>query len=359
MKLPRLLEQINPKAAEKFCARLRLFKIPVLSVKARSIAFNTFAHSVILYTIPYFGTAQADLAMLRGAAVDLLIGRSWIRHDMLAYVFRWLKISPLLDPGLSILVSALGLYLRKGGQLHELYAEKPPPENRQPLEVRSLWQSWARVVGEHPLTVAINRQGTIPKKIAAAKTGIMTSMKEPAQHYVQDKVATSGWPGGISAQWLDGMALCSERWAELHDMQCFDGLLMNRMMSGCISVASKESGGKFIEPSCAFPLGGNQWSQCESCIGLNGLNALNLPHCSPSVSDRTLEERQFSWAPCVACQKGDNTVGQGAVVPGTCLGAARPSPKPWDCLSQRSCPPGKQTPCYRFPCHPSFPNAAT
>ena len=64
VKQRRLLKQINPKAAEKFCARLRLFKIPVLSVKARSIAFNTFAQSVILYTASYFGTAQADLAML-------------------------------------------------------------------------------------------------------------------------------------------------------------------------------------------------------------------------------------------------------------------------------------------------------
>ena len=115
---PKLLKEINPKAAEKFCARLRLFKIPVLSVKARSIAFNTFAHSVILYTSSYFGTAQSDLAMLRTAAADLILGRSWLRHDLLAYVFRWPKISRLLDPGLSILVSALGLYLRKGGQPH-------------------------------------------------------------------------------------------------------------------------------------------------------------------------------------------------------------------------------------------------
>ena len=130
---------------------------------------------------------------------------------MLAYVFWWLKDSPLLDPGLSILVSALGLYRRKG-QPHELYTENPPPENRQSLEVRSLWQSWASVIGEHSLTVAINRQGSIPKKIAAIKTAIMTGMKEQAQHYVQDKVATSGWPGGISTQWLDAMALSSEWW---------------------------------------------------------------------------------------------------------------------------------------------------
>jgi len=89
---------------------------------SRSIAFNTFAQSVVLYTTSYFGAATEDLQMLRAAAVELLLGRSWIRHDLLAYVLRWSGISPLLDPGLSILVSALGLFLRKGGELHELYS---------------------------------------------------------------------------------------------------------------------------------------------------------------------------------------------------------------------------------------------
>ena len=43
---PTTLKQINPKAAEKFIHRLRLFRQPVLSVVSKSIAFNTFAQSV-------------------------------------------------------------------------------------------------------------------------------------------------------------------------------------------------------------------------------------------------------------------------------------------------------------------------
>ena len=113
---PTTLKQINPKAAEKFIHRLRLFRQPVLSVVSKSIAFNTFAQSVVLYTTSYFGAATEDLQMLRAAATELLLGRSWIRHDLLAFVFRLCKIAPLLDPGVSILVSALGLFLRKGGK---------------------------------------------------------------------------------------------------------------------------------------------------------------------------------------------------------------------------------------------------
>ena len=79
---PSTLKQINPKAAEKFVRRLRLFKQPVLSVVSKSIAFNTFSQSVVLYTTSYFGAATEDLRMLRAAA-ELLLGRSWLRHDLL------------------------------------------------------------------------------------------------------------------------------------------------------------------------------------------------------------------------------------------------------------------------------------
>ena len=64
---PTTLKQINPKAAEKFIHRLRLFRQPVLSVVAKSIAFNTFSQSVVLYTTSYFGAATEDLQMLRGS----------------------------------------------------------------------------------------------------------------------------------------------------------------------------------------------------------------------------------------------------------------------------------------------------
>ena len=57
---PTTLKQINPKAAEKFIHRLRLFRQPVLSVVSKSIAFNTFAQSVVLYTTSYFGAATED-----------------------------------------------------------------------------------------------------------------------------------------------------------------------------------------------------------------------------------------------------------------------------------------------------------
>ena len=38
-------------------------------------------------------------------------------------MLRYLKIAPMLDPGLSALVAALGLYLREGNSIEELSSE--------------------------------------------------------------------------------------------------------------------------------------------------------------------------------------------------------------------------------------------
>lgn len=197
------LKQINPKAAEKFVHRLRLFRQPVLSVVLKSIG-----KSVVLSTISYFGAATEDLRML--SAVELLPGRSWLRHDLLAYVLRWSKIAPLLHPGLSILVSALGLFLRKGGRIHELYSEYPPPVNRQTHEVRALWQAWSRVVGEDLLTKAASSNGTVKQRVNAVKMLILRHMMQVASSYIQNKVVASGWTGDIRWNWLSQAFLAAK-----------------------------------------------------------------------------------------------------------------------------------------------------
>ena len=105
------------------------------------------------------------------------------------------NFSRFLTPGLSILVSALGLFLRKGGGLHELYSEYPPPVNRQTHEVRALWQAWSRVVGEELLTTAASSSGTVKQRINAVKTLILRHMMQVASGYIHNKVLASGWTG--------------------------------------------------------------------------------------------------------------------------------------------------------------------
>ena len=113
---------------------------------------------------------------------------------------------------MSILVSALGLFLRKGGNVHELYAESPPAVNRQTHEVRLLWQAWARVVGEDVLTRTVSGSGPIKQRINAVKKCILHYMMQFASHYVRNKVLTAGWTGGVSWAWLSHACEASKRW---------------------------------------------------------------------------------------------------------------------------------------------------
>ena len=316
---PTTLKQINPKAAEKFIHRLRLFRQPILSVVSKSIAFNTFAQSVVLYTTSYFGAATEDLQMLRAAATELLLGRSWIRQDLLAFVFRLCKIAPLLDPGVSILVSALGLFLRKGGKVHELYVESPPAVNRQTHEVRILWQAWARVVGEDVLTRAVSGSGTIKQRINAVKKCVLHHMMQLASHYVRNKVLTAGWTGGVSWAWLSHACEVNKRW--------IPSITRFTLLRWAVNEDDDEwlaRRGQSRQKRCAlcanfgraYPLGGYQTAICETCIVTKQLTAFRTDSLVRllEASHRELpmqEELPVSedWEKCVACTKGDNTVG--------------------------------------------------
>ena len=316
---PTTLKQINPKAAEKFIHRLRLFRQPVLSVVSKSIAFNTFAQSVVLYTTSYFGAATEDLQMLRSAATELLLGRNWIRQDFLAFVFRWLKIAPLLDPGVSILVSALGLFLRKGGLVHELYNEHPPAVNRQTHEVRVLCQAWASIIGDVVLTRALSSRGSIKQRVHAVKKCIIEHMTQLASQYIRNKVLTSGWTGGIGWKWLSDAREANKRW--------IPGVTRFALLRWAVNEDDDEwlaRRGQSRQKRCAhctnqaraYPFGGHQVAICETCIISKQMNALTIstrdsPPDNPlriGTLDYQIDQGQ-DWECCVACGHGDNTIG--------------------------------------------------
>ena len=177
-------------------------------------------------------------------------------------------------------------------------------------EVSALWQSWAKVVGERALTIAVNHQGSIPQKTAAVKL----TMKGHAQHYIHDKVATSRWPG-ISTQWLDTMALLSERWVGNIARYAVLRWAVNEEDDEWLHLRSQHHISRQVPCatcgilSCSFPLGGKEWAQCERCIARGDFHALNLPHHTlrpPVLHDA---QSQLECGTCVACHQGDNTVG--------------------------------------------------
>ena len=129
----------------------------------------------------------------------------------------------------------------------------------------------------------------------------------------------SGWTGGISWSWLSQAFLASKRW--IPSIARFtllrwavneddDDWLARRGMSRSKDCAYCANTGR------SYPVGGCQIAICETCISLKQLTAftiddLDLPELRRSNEEPNLEATQEAdtCARCVACVKGDNTVG--------------------------------------------------
>ena len=144
---------------KKLHDRLKSFQQPTLSIVSRCIGFNTFILSVIPYTMSFFGLNTKELNRLRQSAVGFILKRHWIAAEILPYVLRYLKIAPMLDPGLSALVAALGLYLREGNSVEELSTEVQYANcNRRQLSiVKELIDMWAPFVNFAEIFEAVSR----------------------------------------------------------------------------------------------------------------------------------------------------------------------------------------------------------
>ena len=115
------LDEFNPAPAPKMFDRLKSFSRPTLSILARCTGYNTFILSVMPFSLSYFGLTTKDLNWLRQAASKYILKRKWIEAEILPYILRYVGITTLLDPALSAVVAALGLYLREGNPIEDLH----------------------------------------------------------------------------------------------------------------------------------------------------------------------------------------------------------------------------------------------
>ena len=195
--------------------RLKSFQQPTLSIMSRCIGFNTFILSVMPYTMSFFGLITNELNRLRQTAVGFILKRHWIAAEILPYVLRYLKIAPMLDPGLSALVAALGLYLREGNSVEELTSEVQYANcNRRQLSiVKELIEMWAPFVNFAEIFEAVSRPAkSCHAKLLAVKNVVITAMVREAKAQLRIKVAREGWSGGISFQWVEDVAGLKKTW---------------------------------------------------------------------------------------------------------------------------------------------------
>ena len=190
--------------------------------------------------------------------------------------------------------------------------------NRQTHEVRALWQAWSRVVGEELLTTAASSSVTVKQRINAVKTLILRHMMQVASGYIHNKVLASGWTGGISWSWLSQAITASKRW--IPSMARFtllrwavnedDDWLARRGISRSRGCAFCANTGR------TYPFGGCQVAICENCISLKQITAITVddlevpePRGSTSVRNQETAVENGPYMRCIACTRGDNTVG--------------------------------------------------
>ena len=207
--LPSGIEEFVATPFRKLHERLKSFQQPTLSVVSRCIGFNTFILSVMPYTMSFFGLNTRELNRLRQTAVGFILKRHWIAAEILPYILRYLKIAPMLDPGLSALVAALGLYLREGNPIEELTSDLQHAKcNRRQLSiVKELIEMWSPFVSIAEIFEAVSRPAkSCHAKLLAVKNVVITAMIREAKAQLRIKVTREGWSGGISFQWVETVA---------------------------------------------------------------------------------------------------------------------------------------------------------
>ena len=309
--------------------RLKSFQQPTLSIVSRCIGFNTFILSVMPYTMSFFGLNTQELNRLRQTAVGFILKRHWIAAEILPYVLRYLKIAPMLDPGLSALVAALGLYLREGNSVEELTSEVQHANcNRRQLSVvKELIEMWAPFVSIAEIFEAVSRPAkSCHAKLLAENVVIMAMVRE-AKAQLRIKVTREGWSGGISFQWVEVVAGLKKTWCNPISRYTLIRWAVNQDDDVWLSMRGtrrQQLCGHCQQQADSFPYGFYHPPFCETCIRESGTTVwtlsthhLRLFHSYLAMADGqqaadldgSLPVQATNDCVCRACGCGDNTIG--------------------------------------------------
>ena len=325
------LDEFNPAPARKIIDRLKSFSRPTLSILARCTGYNTFILSGMPFSLSYFGLTTKDLNWLRQAASKYMLKRKWIEAQILPYILRYVGITTLLDPALSAVVAALGLYLREGNPLEDLHFlgnDARCSNSRQRAVVQDLLNMWhPYVLFEDIFSALTTGAGTPAQTIANLKKVIITGMVREAKSRLAIKIDREGWQSGIDHIWVELVAGAPKRqcggiarytllrWAVDQDDDVWLSMRGTRHRQKCVHCGLLNS---------AFPFGYYSPPLCERCIQTKQLSLWSIaPWSRPLLQAYTSEqpidrikEWQQSWdiaptsdAVCRACGCGDNTIG--------------------------------------------------
>ena len=240
------------------------------------------------------------------------------------------KLPRCLDPGLSALVAALGLYLREGNSVEELTSEVQYANcNRRQLSiVKELIEMWAPFVNFAEIFEAVSRPAkSCHARLLAVKNVVITAMVREAKAQLRIKVAREGWSGGISFQWVEDVAGIKKTWCNPISRYTLLRWAVNQDDDVWLSMRGtrhQQLCGHCQQPADSFPYGFYHPPFCETCIRESDTTAwtLSTHHLRLYLSylatvdgqqtedlDGCLGAQATNECVCRACGCGDNTIG--------------------------------------------------
>ena len=339
------LQNYNPKMFSKANERFKRCRVRGLSIVTKSIAYSSYCLSVAPYTCSYAGFCQSDIDHFQREATKLLLGRPWIKKELMCHVLRWFKVSAPIDPVVAFTVSVLGFYLRKGGKLTAINNIDPSTCDRHSLTVLNVWTSISNLVDPFTLWSAVVDQNTLyeftsyEKVCSSFKSAILQKYNNLAEDYIRERIMHS-WVGGVSFEWARSLSKIPKK--RIHGVARFAVLRWafheDDDLGLKIRIQQKKSS---LNQSCAvcsthsrtYPFGFSFKPLCEACIRRDELSAckvssalfqqLNTPClqdkfgifvedceavCSLPCKVRSTLFLTNDVPCCIACGQGDNSV---------------------------------------------------
>ena len=331
------LALVAPKATQKSQLRLGIIVHSRRSIHSRINYFNAYMLSCYYYAESACQILPKDLSPQYRQLSQACLGRSWLQAKHLAFILRFLRIGPALDPSIMQGVAVFGYFLRAGHTLSEIHY----PNTTYTKQIAAFWTIWQLRLTRKDVNTLLCIQGATPKQTADRFTTCFKKLALTAQlpcslNYLSTRCLSNGWPGSPSYRFLTQLAQIPEqhfapvprytilRWAIGEDNDYwfqFRGTDISRKNPCCGCGATGKS----------YPISPKAGCFCNNCFpptrevstyyvtwqdreAFEQLYHTTLPedhqgmHEATQVAEQIYNPEHQEVTPCVLCGRGHNGI---------------------------------------------------
>ena len=206
------LALVAPKATQKSQLRLGIIFHSRRSIHSRINYFNAYMLSCYYYAESACQILPNNISPQYRQLSQACLGRSWLQAKHLAFILRFLRIGPALDPSIMQGVAVFGYFFRAGHTLSETHY----PCTTYTKQIAAFWKIWQLKLTRNDVNTLLCIQGANPKQTADRFTACFKKLALTAQlpcslNYLSTRCLSNGWPGSPSYRFLTQLAQIPEQ----------------------------------------------------------------------------------------------------------------------------------------------------